>query len=61
MKRKFGEEGSREIGVVMKIFLLIKRTLFTTFAKELRQAEKMLRCQVKVQRGAPCPSQASEL
>lgn len=40
MERKFRQEGSREIGVVMKIFLLTEMTLFTTFAKELRMAER---------------------
>lgn len=40
---------------------LTMRTLFTTFARELRKVEKMLRCQVKVQSGAPGPSQTSEL
>lgn len=39
MERKFRQEGSREIGVVMKIFLT-EMTLFTTFAKELRMAER---------------------
>lgn len=39
MERKFRQEGSREIGMVMKIFLT-EMTLFTTFAKELRMAER---------------------
>lgn len=49
-KRKSGEEGGRGIGVVIKILLLIKRSLFSTCAKELRKAEKLLRGQVKVRR-----------
>lgn len=58
MKRKLGEEATGETGVVMKIFLLMKRTLFATCAKELLKADEMLRCQVKVQSGARGSSQA---
>lgn len=50
MKRKSGEEGGRDIGVVIKILLLRQRNLFSTSAKALRKAEKMLRGQGKVQR-----------
>lgn len=61
MKRKFRKEGSREIGVVMKILFSNKEKCFSTCAKELRKAKKILRCHVKVQNGAPDPSHASEI
>ena len=41
MMRRLGEEVSRETGVVMKVFLLKKRNLFATCAKELQKADKM--------------------
>lgn len=57
MMRRLGEEASKETGVVMKIVLLKKIKLFATCAIELQKADKMLRCQVRVQSEAQTPAE----
>lgn len=42
VKRRLGEEARGETGEVMKIFLLMKRSLFATCAKELQKADELL-------------------